>query len=148
MSYTSWFEAHAAKHRALVERLRARGLDREQIIAYFDFDNMVQSEPDFCSMYAKTGSDGRRGKRCHDLEPLNCYLCACPFFRFSDEGFREEGGKTQHSYCSVQSKHGRQGTYGDKIHQDCSDCTVPHRKGYVRRHYDVEWSQIMRKCHK
>jgi len=48
-----------------------------------------------------------RGKRCHDIEPLNCYLCACPHFRFDDSGFSQTAGKTLKSYCDIDAKEGK-----------------------------------------
>jgi hypothetical protein len=146
MSYTSWFDEHAKKHKKVVQKLLAEGMDKEAIIAYFDFENMVENEPDFCPLYRKNNEDGSLGRKCHDLEALNCYLCACPNFRFNDEGIEERGGKKVYSYCAIDSKEGRQGVYGEKIHQDCSGCTVPHHVSYVRKHYDEEWETIMKAC--
>ena len=69
MTYAEWFDAHAEKHRAIMEKLLARGFGKAEIIDYFDFDNMVEAEPAFCPLYAEK-------KKCHDMEGLNCYLCA------------------------------------------------------------------------
>ena len=146
MSYIKWFEDHAAKHKKIVQKLLAEGLDKEEIIAYFNFENMVKNEPDFCPLYKEKNEDGTLGKKCHDMEQLNCYLCACPNFRFKDEGIEERDGKTVYSFCAIDSKEGRQGVYGDKIHQDCSGCTVPHHVSYVRKHFDTEWKKIMKAC--
>jgi len=146
MSYIRWFEDHAEKHRKLVQKLLAEGLDKEEIIAYFDFENMVRNEPDFCPLYREKNEEGTLGKKCHDMEHLNCYLCACPNFRFKDGGLEEREGKTVYSFCAIDSKEGRQGVYGDKIHQDCSQCTVPHHVSYVRKHFDTEWKKIMKAC--
>ena len=100
---------------------------------------MVEKENDFCPLYAKN-------KKCHDMQELNCYLCACPNFRFNDEGIKKVDNKTQYSLCDIKSKDGRQGIYGEKIHQDCSKCTVPHSKEYVKKHFDYEWKKIMQRC--
>jgi hypothetical protein len=139
MGYSEWFEAHAKAHNKIVEKLLKRGYSKEQIIDYFDFDNMVEAEPDFCPLYADK-------KKCHDMEKLNCYLCACPNFRFSDSGLRKEHGKTVYSECAIASKEGKPGVYGDAIHQDCSACTVPHHRDYVEKVFDTEWKKIMAKC--
>lgn len=146
MSYIQWFEDHAAKHKKVLAKLLAEGLDKEAIISYFDFENMVKHEPDFCPLYKEANSDGSIGKKCHDMETLNCYLCACPNFRFNDEGLEQKGGKSVYSFCSIDSKDGRQGVYGEKIHQDCSRCSVPHHISYVRKHFDLDWNQIMKAC--
>ena len=129
---------HAAKHKKTVQKLLEKGYDKEQIIDYFDFENMVKNEPDFCPLY-------KENKKCHDMEKLNCYLCACPNFRFKDDGIDKVDGKTRYSFCSIDSKDGRAGVYGEAIHQDCSGCSVPHTKEYVRKHFDTDWMKIMSK---
>lgn len=139
MSYKSWFDEHAAQHKKIVAKLVACGNDKEQIIEYFDFDNMVKNEPGFCPLYADN-------KKCHDMESLNCYLCACPNFRFDDKGIKKVGENTQYSFCDIESKDGRQGVYGDKIHQDCSKCGVPHHKAYVKKNFDLDWKIAMKNC--
>ncbi len=146
MSYLSWFEEQAQKHKEVMTKLLAKGLERDEIIAYFDFHNMVKNEPDFCPLYKEKNEDGTLGRKCHDMEPLNCYLCACPNFRFKDEGFEQKEAKTLYSYCDIDSKDGRQGVYGDAIHQDCSGCSVPHHVSYVKKHYDEDWKKIMKAC--
>jgi len=139
MSYSSWFEEHAQKHKKIVEKLLKRGFTKEQIIEYFDFENMVKEENEFCPLY-------KEPKKCHDMESLNCYLCACPNFRFKDEGIEKKEGKTQYSYCHIDSKDGAQALYGEKIHQDCSNCSVPHHSSYVLKNFDLDWKKIMLKC--
>ncbi len=139
MTYSQWFESHAAAHGKIVEKLVALGYGKDQIIAYFDFDNMVTAEPAFCPLYAEK-------TKCHDMEKLNCYLCACPHFRFKDEGIRTEEGKTVYSECAIASKEGKAGIYGNAIHQDCSSCTVPHHPAYIDKMFDTEWKQMMGKC--
>ena len=139
MTYLSWFEEHAQKHEKIMNKLLAKDFSKEQIIQYFDFDNMVKQEKDFCLLY-------KENKKCHDMQSLNCYICACQNFRFKDEGIKERDNKTQHSYWSIESRNGRQGVYGEVIHQDCSKCGVPHKVDYVRKHFDLNWKKIMRKC--
>ncbi|MDQ7043945.1 MAG: hypothetical protein Q9M34_10520 [Sulfurimonas sp.] len=139
MSYTSWFEEHAAKHKIIVTKLMAKNYTKEQIIDYFDFENMLSAEPQFCPLY-------KESKKCHDMESLNCYLCACPNFRFDDAGIQKIDKNTQYSVCSIESKDGSQGLYGNAIHQDCSKCGVPHHRTYVEKHFDLEWTKAMKNC--
>ncbi|MDQ7066651.1 MAG: hypothetical protein Q9M40_00825 [Sulfurimonas sp.] len=139
MSYTSWFKEHAAKHKIIVTKLMAKNYTKEQIIDYFDFENMLSAEPEFCPLY-------KESKKCHDMESLNCYLCACPNFRFDDAGIQKIDKNTQYSVCSIESKDGSQGLYGDAIHQDCSKCGVPHHRTYVEKHFDLEWTKAMKNC--
>ncbi|RLA70998.1 MAG: hypothetical protein DRG24_06075 [Epsilonproteobacteria bacterium] len=140
MSYLEWFENHALKHQKIIRKLLEQGLSEDEIIDYFDFDNMITAELNFCPLYADN-------KKCHDMEQLNCYLCACPNFRFNDKGFEKNGDKTVFSHCNIESKDGRQGIYGDSIHQDCSGCTVPHHRSYVKKHFNIAWKEIMKACH-
>lgn len=139
MSYRSWFESHAEKHRAIVEKLLKEGYCADMIVEYFDYENMVRMEPEFCPLYAE-------GKKCHDMEQLNCYLCACPNFRFDDNAEADESGKTRYSYCAIDSKEGGTIEHNGAIHQDCSKCTVPHHRAYIQKHFDTEWKVIMRDC--
>lgn len=139
MSYKEWFEQHAHKHKKIVDKLVAKGYSEDKIIEYFDFDNMVKEENDFCPLY-------KDNKKCHDMKNLNCYLCACPHFRFDDKGIEEKGSKTLYSFCEIESKNGKEITYEQSIHQDCSDCSVPHTKAYVKKNFDLDWKNIMRDC--
>jgi len=139
MGYHKWFIKHAEKHKEIIDKLVQNNYTQEQILDYFDFENMVKNEPDFCPLY-------KDNKKCHDMESLNCYLCACPNFRFNDKGITQVGAKTQYSICNIDSKDGRQGVYGDKIHQDCSNCTLPHHKSYAREKFDLDWKNIMSVC--
>ena len=139
MTYTQWFEEHANKHKHIVSKLITKNFTKEQIIEYFDFENMVKHEKDFCLLYAEN-------KKCHEMESLNCYLCACPYFRFDDKGIKKVGQNTQYSFCDIEAKDGKQGVYSNKIHQDCSNCSIPHHKKYIKKHFDLDWKVIMKKC--
>lgn len=139
MSYQAWFKGHGEKHRKIVEKLKTSGKDSEEIIAYFDFDNMVENEPDFCPLYVES-------KKCHAMEKLNCYLCACPFFRFNDQGIAEKGEKRIMSACSIDSKKGKEYHYKNEIHQDCSDCLIPHKVRFIQKEFDMNWFDIMKAC--
>lgn len=139
MSYKSWFDAHAAKHKKIVQKLSILGYSKEQIIDYFDFENMRISEVDFCPLY-------RENKKCHEMETLNCYLCACPNFRFSDSGIGTFDENTVYSMCSIGSIEGKQQNFEGKIHQNCTRCTVPHTQKYVSEHFDIDWKKIMKNC--
>ncbi|HIQ28138.1 MAG TPA: hypothetical protein EYH42_06525 [Sulfurovum sp.] len=134
MSYSSWFQEHGEKHKAIMAKLTH--LSPDEVIRYFRFDNMVKNEPDFCPLY-------KDNKKCHDMKALNCYLCACPNFRFKDEGFNTRKGKTLYSACSISSKEGGQFISEDAIHQDCSKCAVPHHESYIKRQFTRDWFEMM-----
>ncbi len=135
MGYREWFETHGKKHAAIIQKLTH--LSDDEVIAYFRYENMVAKEPDFCPLYADN-------KKCHEMEDLNCYLCACPNFRFNDEGFETAEERSIKSYCAIDSKEGDRFETEDAIHQDCSGCTIPHHEAYIRKHFHKEWFAIMR----
>ncbi len=139
MSYSEWFKTHGEKHKKIIEKLS--NLSDEEIIKYFRFENMVKKEPSFCPLY-------KDNKKCHDIENLNCYLCACPNFRFDDKGFKKEEKKTLFSYCDINSKDGARFEHNDAIHQNCSACTVPHNEMYIKKFFSRDWFEIMKRvCH-
>lgn len=129
MSYLSWFNAHAKKHQDIVKRVA-----EENLIEYFRWENISKTDVDFCPLFSE-------GKKCHQMEHLNCYLCACPNFRFDDSAPKIK------SWCAIDSKEGAQFEHKGIIHQDCSACTVPHHESYIGRHFDTNWLNIMKDCH-
>ncbi len=135
MSYSSWFQTHEEKHKAIMEKLTH--LSDNEVIAYFRFENMVTKEPDFCPLY-------KDNKKCHDIETLNCYLCACPNFRFDDKGVSKKEEKIIYSTCNIDSKEGNQYISNDAIHQDCSGCLVPHHEMYIKKIFSRDWFEIMK----
>jgi len=139
MSYKKWFQAQGDRHKEVVDRLISRGFDTKQIIEYFDFENMVKNEKEFCPLYAEP-------RKCHDYEKLNCYLCACPNFRFNDDGIDKVENKTLYSHCAIDSKDGKQFKNENSIHQDCSGCLVPHKHEYIKKNFDLNWFSVMHKC--
>jgi len=139
MSYGDWFQAHGTKHKKIIEKLQH--LSDDELIAYFRFDNMVKYEPDFCPLY-------KENKKCHDNETLNCYFCACPNFRFKDEGFEIQQKRTLFSYCDIDSKDGDQYLMDDAIHQNCAGCFVPHSEAYIKKYFTRDWFQAMNKVNR
>jgi Zn-finger protein len=134
MTYAKWVNEHANKHKKILEKLTH--LSDEQIIEYFFYDNMIKNEPDFCLLY-------KDKKKCHDMENLNCYLCACPHFRFKDEGIEKFEDKTIFSVCSINSKDGKIFESENALHQDCSNCFIPHKKNFIKKVFDRDWAKIM-----
>lgn len=131
MTYQDWMDEHYKKHRKIIERLAH--LNDDAIIEYFLYDNMVEKEVDFCLLY-------KDRKKCHDMENLNCYLCACPHFRFKE-------GETTKSTCSINSKFGAIFKHENDIHQDCSACIIPHKKSYIKKVFKRNWKLIMKDVH-
>ena len=136
MSYGSWFKEHGEKHKKIVDRLTH--LSDDELIEYFKFDNMVKNEPNFCPLYADN-------KKCHDNKELNCYFCACPNFRFNDDGFKKENNKILFSTCSIDSKDGSQYISENAIHQNCAGCFVPHSESYIKKKFTRNWFKAMNK---
>lgn len=136
MMYNEWFDNHGNKHAKIMEKLKELSVD--EVIEYFTFSNMVKEEPDFCPLY-------KDNKKCHDYEDLNCYLCACPNFRFNNDGIKKIEDKTLFSYCGIDSKDGAQFEGKDYIHQNCSGCLVPHKIDYIKKKFKTNWFEIMSK---
>ncbi|WP_172128715.1 hypothetical protein [Arcobacter acticola] len=136
MTYEEWFIQQGNLHANVMKKLTDKSVD--EVIEYFKFENMVKNEPDFCPLY-------KDNKKCHDMEDLNCYLCACPNFRYKMEGFEKtDDGKTLFSVCNIKSRDGSQYIGEDYIHQNCSGCIVPHRAKYIKKHFNRNWFEVMK----
>ena len=133
MTYYEWMQNHAKKHKKIIDKLE--NLSDEEIIEYFDFENMKVKEKDFCPLY-------ERDKKCHDMEKLNCYSCGCPYFRLTNDPSSE-----LLSYCSINHKNGGQMKATNGIHQDCTNCTVPHKVNFVKKNFSKDWNEIMNKVY-
>ena len=137
MSYIKWFEKHAQKHKKIVDKLRNKNLTPKEIVEYFRWENMVENEVDFCPLYLQN-------KKCHDMDELNCYLCACPNFRFDDNGLATYNGMSIKSKCAINN--GTKLQSRGVIHQDCSSCKVPHYESYILKNFSYDWAGIMSRC--
>ena len=137
MTYREWFESHASKHAAIMQKLTH--LNNTEVIKYFRFENMVINEPNFCLLYAQN-------KKCHEIDELNCYWCACPYFRFNDQGLEAVDNKTLYSLCSIQSKEGSQFISDQSIHQDCTNCLIPHHEKILNKEFNRNWRITMEKA--
>jgi len=135
MSYKQWFDKHAYKHKMIVDSLS--DLSDDELIDYFDYDNMKSKQPDFCPLYSK-------GKKCHPIDDLNCYLCACPYFRFDDNGLYEENNKIRYSVCSIDAKGKEDFIKENSIHQGCTNCILPHQKSFIQKHFNRDWMKVMK----
>jgi len=134
MKYIDWFSEHAYKHKKIVDSLSHLKIDK--IIEYFDYDNMRQKHSNFCPLYASNS-------KCHDMKKLNCYLCGCPYFRFDDNGLYLDDNKNMvYSYCI--KNYGEKIIAENKIHQDCSKCTIPHTKKFISENFNLDWKNIMK----
>ena len=78
------------------------------------------------------------------MKELNCYLCACPNFRFDDNGFKKVEEKTLYSTCNIESKDGAQFISDDAIHQNYAGCLVPHHEAYIKKNFSRDWFKIMK----
>jgi Zn-finger protein len=123
LSYKKWFDDHAKKHKEIIDKLA--NFSDDEIIEYFDYENLKEKEPDFCPLFEKN-------KKCHNIEKLNCYLCGCPNLRFDSDG----------SICSIDSPNGKK----INTHQDCSGCTIPHNKDFIKKNFSRDWKTIMKDC--
>ncbi len=134
MQYKAWLEKHQHKLQKILVKLDDKNLD--EVISYFEYENMQTHESDFCPLYAQN-------IKCHDTEKLNCYFCACPHFVFDDKGLERAGQKIRYSRCAIKSKEGREYIHDNAIHQDCTYCTLPHTKAYINKQLRVSKPQIL-----
>ena len=137
MSYKEWFDSHAKKHRQIVDKLLSLNMGKDEIIEYFCYENMVKAQKEFCPLY-------KENKKCHEMKNLNCYLCACPYFRFDDRGLEIQNGYKVLSRCEINN--GDTVIHNNNIHHDCSKCTLPHHKNYIKKVFDFDWKHIMQNC--
>lgn len=127
MSYEEWIEDHDIKVNNILKRLSGKGI--EETVSYFNYENMKDNELDFCPLY-------KNNSKCHDIDELNCLLCACPHFHFNNETDITKR-VTIASTCTISSRF--KGEYYAnpdengviKVHCDCTDCFVPHRHKYT-----------------
>lgn len=127
MTYTDWKTEHDMKVKKILDKLDEKGLTANEVIEYFKFENMVEKEPNFCLLY-------QDNKKCHPIKNLNCLFCACPYFKFDENGLKElEGDRTLMSDCTINSKFRDVFEYEEKVHCDCTKCFVPHSKGFAMR---------------
>ena len=98
---------------------------------------MKKNEPDFCPLY-------NLNKKCHEMEDLNCYLCACSYFRFNDKGLKNVDDKILYSCCSIDSKSGSKFVSENSIHHDCSNCIIPHKENFIKKNFNKDWLEIMK----
>ena len=78
------------------------------------------------------------------MEELNCYLCACPYFRFDDRGLYKKEGRTYYSDCSINAREGKEFVSERAVHQDCTACLLPHKESFIRKVFTRNWFGIMR----
>lgn len=136
MTYEEWFIKQGELHANVMKKLENK--TKNEVIEYFKFENMIKNEPNFCPLY-------KENKKCHDMDDLNCYFCACPHFRFDDNGFEKRAdGKVLYSVCSINSKKGTQFIGEDYIHQNCSECLVPHKVKYIEKKFNRKWFEAMK----
>ena len=135
MTYLEWFEAHAERHKNIMKTLT--DLSDAEVIDYFLYENMQKKHPDFCPLYADN-------TKCHEMEALNCYFCACNHFRFSDKGLSEEKGKTRYSLCSIHAKEASDFETEDAVHLDCSACIIPHKHAVIKKYFSRNWKEVMK----
>lgn len=137
MTYEEWFLNQGKEHQKIITKLKDYNIN--EIIDYFKFENMLINEPNFCLLY-------KENKKCHNIENLNCYLCACPYFRFNDKGLKKQDNKILYSYCSIDSKNGSKFESENFIHHDCSNCTIPHKEKFIKKNFNKNWFEIMKDC--
>lgn len=123
MTFLEWTIKHKEDRGTILEKLKDKTVD--EVAEYFNYENMVEAELSFCPLYAtKT--------KCHNIDNLNCFLCACPFFEYSDTvPITIKDGIEVMSICNINSKEANTYIVGNKQQCDCSNCTIPHKQHNV-----------------
>ena len=129
MTYSSWATDHLKSRQAIQQKLEAKGLTPEQVVDYFNYDIMSVNKPNFCPLYAQ-------GKKCHNVSYLNCYLCACPHFKYSDDSLYQKDSKKIFSECTINSRFATDFEFENDVHCNCADCTIPHTKKAALKAYE------------
>jgi len=133
MTYEEWYADNYKKKQEILERLQ--GKSPREIVDYFDYDNMILREPDYCPLY-------KDKMKCHNMDDLNCFFCACPYFLYGNNNNPIEIDRDNNteimSKCSIKSKFKDVFTYiqddTKKKACDCSGCYIPHKKEFVYRY--------------
>lgn len=130
MTYAEWTKEHKKKVEKIQRKLEKKGYTKQEVIAYFNWDNMVKKEKDFCGLY-------KDNKKCHNMDNLNCYLCGCPHFKCSDIPLFTRQENKVFSVCGINSNKAKTFTVDNNTHCDCSDCFLPHKTHVAEKHYIV-----------
>jgi len=113
MTYADWRKDFFNKRNKIVEKLKKLNYSEEKIYEYFEYDNMSLKESSFCPLY-------ELNKKCHDIEYLNCFHCACPHFVIVGDD----------SFCKINSKFADNIVINNNKICDCTNCTIPHTKQF------------------
>ena len=134
MTFADWTHSHVKKVDEILNKLT--DLTDEEVVAYFNFDNMVEKEKDFCPLY-------ETGTKCHDVDNLNCYFCGCPFFKNSDDKpmYMKDSIKVM-SICTIGAKESSVFVYDGVQQCDCSKCDIPHKNDFVMKNIKKDISEI------
>ena len=123
-----WEKEHFEK---VLGEVKQAGIDfsleyLDEIIEHTSYDIRSLEHPDRCSYYSS-------GEKCHDLEDLNCFLCACPNYQSG----KLEGG------CEINSNNGKWHHHKNLpkgFVWDCTDCQTNHGpeevKHYIKENFD------------
>jgi len=135
MTYNEWSKDEVARRNTVITKLKAQEFSTSEIVEYFNFENMVKNEPNYCPLYATS-------TKCHDREKLNCFFCGCPYFTYSDKGISQRSQKTVYSKCELNAIKSSEFTTETAIHLDCSNCEIPHRLPFVH----ANAGKIIKEC--
>src|SRR4030042_811398 len=119
-----WEDNHFTE---IVRELKSEGIDISyenipDIIEAMSFDRRSKRNPEKCTYYQENPP-----RQCHEIDGLNCLLCACPNYNSKDL----EGG------CRINSKNGKW-TYHPNLPAgrlwDCSDCRINHSEKEIEKY--------------
>jgi len=113
--------------KTVVKELKTEGIgltveNIPKMIEYMSFEKRSKRDSSQCPYYQKNPPEP-----CHDIEELNCLLCACPNYQSE----KLEGG------CEIDSKKGKY-HHHEKLPEgkiwDCSDCKINHSPKEIEKY--------------
>jgi Zn-finger protein len=128
-----WEEKHFSD---IVRELKSENINISyenipKIIEAMSFYRRSRRNPEKCPYYQENPPHP-----CHELDNLNCLLCACPNYNSKEL----EGG------CMINSKKGKW-TYHQNLPSgrvlDCSDCNVNHSKKEVENYLKKNMEKLI-----
>ena len=110
MKHSEWNIKHKALIASIVLTHQFKTVEDE--VEYFQYDNMIRTDPDFCPLY-------KSKQICHPMKELNCRCCACPHFSYNQDETRFSC-KARGILSSPEASF-----------LPCNTCTIPHTQKFV-----------------
>lgn len=109
------------------------------IVEYFNYNEMKEKHSEYCPLYLKN-------QICHEvnLKYLNCFGCMCPYYKL-EISIDPETELYKLGQCLIKSNFGfyKQTTTKDNnkapyLILNCLNCSIPHQHTFVRKYIELE----------